>query len=149
MAQGAPDLALTQLLVETVVVVGFVIGLGRLSTNFPQVGYVWRSVRMVVSVGLGGAVAIGLAAAASSPSGTAPVAEFVERAADTGGGNNVVNVILTDIRALDTFARSSWWLPSQSASSRSPAPAEQMTPIPATPMRTGSTPTGHAPTPPR
>ena len=102
-AQGAPDLALTQLLVETVVVVGFVIGLGRLSTNFPQVGYVWRSVRMVVSVGLGGAVAIGLAAAASNPSGTAPVAEFVEQAADTGGGNNVVNVILTDIRALDTF----------------------------------------------
>ncbi|MGB3736324.1 MAG: hydrogen gas-evolving membrane-bound hydrogenase subunit E [Ilumatobacter sp.] len=102
-AQGAPDLALTQLLVETVVVVGFVIGLGHLSTNFPQVGYVWRTVRTVVAIGLGGAVSIGLAAAASRPSGTAPVAEFVDQAADTGGGNNVVNVILTDIRALDTF----------------------------------------------
>jgi multicomponent Na+:H+ antiporter subunit A len=48
-------------------------------------------------------VSIGLAAAASRPSGTAPVADFVEQAAETGGGNNVVNVILTDMRALDTF----------------------------------------------
>jgi multicomponent Na+:H+ antiporter subunit A len=102
-AQGAPDLALTQLLVETVVVVAFVIGLGRLSPNFPQVSYVWRTVRTVVAIGLGAAVSIGLAAAASRPSGTAPVADFVEQAAETGGGNNVVNVILTDMRALDTF----------------------------------------------
>lgn len=102
-AQGAPDLALTQLLVETVVVVGFVIGLGHLSTNFPQVGYVWRTVRTVVALGLGAAVTIGLTATASRPSGSAPVAEFVDQAAEIGGGNNVVNVILTDIRALDTF----------------------------------------------
>ncbi len=102
-AQGAPDLALTQLLVETVVVVAFVIGLGRLSPYFPQVGSVWRTVRMVVAVGFGGAVSVGLAAAASRPTGTAPVPDLVEQAVETGGGNNVVNVILTDIRALDTF----------------------------------------------
>lgn len=102
-AQGSPDLALTQLLVETVVVVGFVIGLGHLSRDFPPVGQLWRSVRIVVSVAMGVAVSAGLAAAASRPSGTAPVDEFVAQAADTGGGNNVVNVILTDMRALDTF----------------------------------------------
>ncbi len=102
-AQGAPDLALTQLLVETVVVVAFVIGLGRLSANFPPVGYVWRTLRMVVATGLGAAVSIGLAGAASKPSGSAPVSDFVDEAAATGGGNNVVNVILTDVRALDTF----------------------------------------------
>lgn len=102
-AQGAPDLALTQLLVETVVVVAFVIGLGRLSTNFPQVGQVWRTTRMIVATALGGAVTIGLAAAASRSTGSAPVADFVDEAAETGGGNNVVNVILTDMRALDTF----------------------------------------------
>jgi multicomponent Na+:H+ antiporter subunit A len=100
---GAPDLALTQLLVETVVVVGFVIGLGHLSREFPPVGQLWRTVRIVVSVGVGAAVSIGLAASASSPTGVPPLAELTERAADIGGGNNVVNVILTDIRALDTF----------------------------------------------
>ena len=100
---GAPDLALTQLLVETVVVVGFVIGLGHLSREFPPVGHAWRNVRIMVSIGVGAAVSIGLAASASSPTGIPPLAELTDQAADIGGGNNVVNVILTDIRALDTF----------------------------------------------
>ena len=101
--QGAPDLALTQLLVETVVVVGFVIGLGHLSREFPPVGQLWRTVRIIVSVGVGVAVSVGLAASASAPTGVPPLAELTERAADIGGGNNIVNVILTDVRALDTF----------------------------------------------
>ena len=101
--QGAPDLALTQLLVETVVVVGFVIGLGRLARRFPETGQVWRSVRVGVSVLLGTVVALGLAAAASNPTGAPPLDELAEQATDEGGGNNVVNVILTDIRALDTL----------------------------------------------
>ena len=101
--QGAPDLALTQLLVETVVVVGFVIGLGRLARRFPETGQVWWSVRVGVSVLLGTVVALGLAAAASNPTGAPPLDELAEQATDEGGGNNVVNVILTDIRALDTL----------------------------------------------
>jgi multicomponent Na+:H+ antiporter subunit A len=101
--QGAPDLALTQLLVETVVVVGFVVGLGHLSREFPPVGQLWRTVRVVVAVGVGVAVSLGLAASASAPTGVPPLAELTERAADIGGGNNIVNVILTDVRALDTF----------------------------------------------
>ena len=100
---GAPDLALTQLLVETVVVVGFVIGLGHLSRDFPPVGQIWRTVRIVASLGIGAAVSIGLAASASSPTGVPPLSELTDQAADIGGGNNVVNVILTDVRALDTF----------------------------------------------
>ncbi|MGA9277086.1 hydrogen gas-evolving membrane-bound hydrogenase subunit E, partial [Ilumatobacter sp.] len=100
---GAPDLALTQLLVETVVVVGFVIGLGHLSREFPPVGQVWRTVRIVVSAGIGAAVSIGLAASAADPSGVPPLDELTERALEIGGGNNIVNVILTDVRGLDTF----------------------------------------------
>ena len=116
-AQGAPDLALTQLLVETVVVVGFVIGLGYLNRDFPPVGQLWRTVRMVVSVAIGAGVSIGLAAAAAGragPSatdraveavdpGSGRVDELIAQAAEVGGGNNAVNVILTDLRALDTF----------------------------------------------
>ncbi|BAN04116.1 hydrogen gas-evolving membrane-bound hydrogenase subunit E [Ilumatobacter coccineus] len=101
--EGAPDLALTQLLVETVVVVGFVVGLGRLRTEFPAVSGPWRSTRIAVSVLIGAAVSVGLAASASRPSGEPPLAELSDEAVSTGKGNNVVNVILTDMRALDTL----------------------------------------------
>ena len=100
---GAPDLALTQLLIETIVVVGFVTGLGHLNREFPKVVNTWRSVRLVVS-GLGGcAVVVALISATASPSGTAPLEVLAEQAVETGGGNNVVNVVLTDMRALDTL----------------------------------------------
>ena len=100
---GAPDLALTQLLVETVVVVGFVLGLGHLSRRFPRAHSSWRSVRMVIAVGGGLAVTGALAAAGVAPTGQAPIETLTAQAVDEGGGRNVVNVILTDIRALDTL----------------------------------------------
>ncbi len=100
---GAPDLAMTQLLVETVVVVGFVVGLGHLARRFPPVGAIWRGIRIAVAGLVGLAVSIGLAASASSPSGEPPLESLAERAIDEGGGDNVVNVVLTDIRALDTL----------------------------------------------
>jgi multicomponent Na+:H+ antiporter subunit A len=100
---GAPDLALTQLLVETVIVVGFVLGLGHLSREFPAFGGATRSVRVAVSALVAIGVTVGLAASASVPSGAPPIEELASEAAGTGGGNNVVNVILTDIRAMDTL----------------------------------------------
>ena len=102
-AHGAPDLALTQLLVETIVVVGFVMGLGHLTRRFPVAGVAWRSVRLAVAGLVGSAVTVALLASASSPVGTPPVERLIEEGADEGGGNNTVNVILTDIRALDTL----------------------------------------------
>ncbi|MFT5201154.1 MAG: multicomponent Na+:H+ antiporter subunit A [Candidatus Aldehydirespiratoraceae bacterium] len=100
---GAPDLALTQLLVETVVVVGFVIGLGQLGRRFPRTDVTWRTVRGLVAVAGGIAVTTALAVAGSDPSGRAPVERLTEAAVAEGGGSNVVNVVLTDIRALDTL----------------------------------------------
>ena len=50
---GAADLALTQLLVEAAIVVGFVLAFGHLSRSFPKVGLRWRAVRITVA-GLGG-----------------------------------------------------------------------------------------------
>ncbi|HSL75225.1 MAG TPA: hydrogen gas-evolving membrane-bound hydrogenase subunit E [Ilumatobacteraceae bacterium] len=102
-ALGAPDLVLTQLLVETVIVVGFVLGLGRLGTRFPRATRLWLTGRIAISVIIGGAVAVALAAGASSPTGEPPILELAVASVDEGGGNNVVNVILTDIRALDTL----------------------------------------------
>ncbi len=100
--QGAPDLVLTQLLVETVVVVGFVVGLGHLARSFPPVGQIWKTARIVVSIMVGLGVAGALAASAARPVGSPPTAELTQAAVDDGGGNNIVNVILTDVRALDT-----------------------------------------------
>ena len=100
---GAPDLALTQLLVETVVVVGFVIGLGQLRRSFPKTNSSWRITRIVVAVAGGLATTVALAASGSAPVGRAPVEALTRAAVKEGGGNNVVNVVLTDIRALDTL----------------------------------------------
>ena len=100
---GAADLALTQLLVEAAIVVGFVLAFGHLSRSFPRVGLRWRAVRMTVA-GLGGAaVVVGLAAASRSPVAEPPLSEMATASVDEGGGSNIVNVILTDIRALDTL----------------------------------------------
>ena len=100
---GAPDLVLTQLLVETVVVVGFVVGLGRLATKFPTPTRLWLVGRLMIAGAMGTAVAVALAGSASNPVGDAPVRELAVTAQADGGGKNVVNVILTDTRALDTF----------------------------------------------
>ena len=102
-ARGAPDLVLTQLLVETVIVVGFVVGLGRLATKFPTPTRLWLAGRVFIAGAMGTAVAVALAGSVSNQVGEAPVGGLIDTAQDDGGGNNIVNVILTDTRALDTF----------------------------------------------
>jgi len=100
---GAPDLALTQLLIETIIVVGFVVGLGHLTRQFPHIADTWRNIRIAVSVVGGTAVALALASAGTSPTGAPPIDKLATETVTTGGGNNIVNVILTDTRALDTL----------------------------------------------
>ena len=100
---GAPDLALTQLLVETVIVVGFVLGLGHLARRFPRSNGTWRGVRLSLAVAGGLAVPVALAAAGSAPAGQVPIGPLTEGAVSDGGGKNLVNVVLTDLRALDTL----------------------------------------------
>ena len=101
--QGAPDLVLTQLLVETVVVVGFVVGLGHLTRRFPRSGVQWRAVRLTVATLVAVGVVVGLVAASSGPTGQPPLQALADESVEIGGGNNIVNVILTDMRALDTL----------------------------------------------
>ncbi len=100
---GAPDLALTQVLVETVILVVFVLVLRRLPPYFsvrPLAGSRW--VRLVLGVAVGLVVG-GLALVAGSAPVDDPVAmRFPEQALDWGHGHNVVNVTLVDIRAWDT-----------------------------------------------
>jgi multicomponent Na+:H+ antiporter subunit A len=101
--QGAPDLALTQLLIETLALVMFVLVLRHLPERFDAAP--WRAAavpRVVIALGVG--VFVGLFALVAASARTAPPVsiEQVERAYPEAGGRNVVNVILTDFRALDT-----------------------------------------------
>ena len=102
--QGAPDLALTQMLVETLSLAVFVLGLRRLPDDFGL--HPWRfgqGLRVAISLAVGTFVGAFALMASSTDRGGTAAAEFLERAEPVGGGKNVVNVILTDFRALDTF----------------------------------------------
>jgi multicomponent Na+:H+ antiporter subunit A len=101
---GAPDLALTQVLVETVSLVVFVLVVRRLPQRFsdtpPGIG---RWVRATLGV-LVGAVMTGLALTATAVRHAVPVSvDFPRAAVELGGGRNIVNVTLVDIRAWDTM----------------------------------------------
>ncbi|MEV4200377.1 Na+/H+ antiporter subunit A [Micromonospora globbae] len=101
---GAPDLALTQFLVETATIAVFVLVLRRLPARFsarPLRRSRW--LRRAVAVGAGLAAAgLALVAGAARQSTSISTA-FADLAVSEGHGRNVVNVTLVDIRAWDTM----------------------------------------------
>ncbi|MFM7064279.1 MAG: hydrogen gas-evolving membrane-bound hydrogenase subunit E [Actinomycetes bacterium] len=102
--QGAPDLAVTQFLVETVTVAVYVLVLARLPQRF-SAAPAWAplGVRVALSAAVGLSVA-GFALYASTAREAPTVAEeYLERSVPEGGGRNVVNVILVDFRGFDTL----------------------------------------------
>ncbi|MGI8940018.1 MAG: Na+/H+ antiporter subunit A [Iamia sp.] len=102
--QGAPDLALTQLLVETITLVVFLLVLRHLPEGYsapPE--WAPKALRVGIAVAVGLAVT-GFALAAGTARTERPVAEeIIERTEPEGGGQNVVNVILVDFRGIDTL----------------------------------------------
>ncbi|MGY1760078.1 Na+/H+ antiporter subunit A [Geodermatophilus sp. SYSU D00779] len=102
--QGAPDLALTQFLVETLTLVAFVLVLRKLPKDISERHRPReRAVRGVIAVAVGAFMAAVGAVALSARTAT-PVSEaWPGPAYDFGGGKNVVNVTLVDIRAWDTL----------------------------------------------
>ncbi|MFI2753781.1 Na+/H+ antiporter subunit A [Cellulomonas sp. P22] len=101
---GAPDLALTQVLTETITLVVFVLVLRRLPPYFSDRPFApSRWVRLGVGLAVGLTVA-GLAVVVPGARMHVPVsAHFAEEAVEFGGGKNIVNVTLVDIRAWDTM----------------------------------------------
>ncbi|MGE4324023.1 MAG: monovalent cation/H+ antiporter subunit A [Sphingobium sp.] len=109
---SAPDLGLTQLLVETVTLVLLLLGLRWLPVRRPDFwpeGSKPVSVRLrrggdflLAAIGGGGVAAIAYAIMTRPP--TEGISRFfMENAYPGGGGTNVVNVILVDFRAFDTL----------------------------------------------
>lgn len=101
---GAPDLALTQFLVETLTLVIFVLVLRTLpaetdSANIKR----YRLPRAVLALAVGATVTTLAVFAMAARTGT-PIAELLPDAAYfRGHGANTVNVLLVDIRAWDTL----------------------------------------------
>ncbi|WP_063066051.1 Na+/H+ antiporter subunit A [Nocardia violaceofusca] len=101
---GAPDLALTQFLVETLTLVIFVLVLRKFSAEIePSRTAAFKVRRAILSVAVGAAV-VTVAAFATAARSTEPIWHRIPSAAYSfGGGKNAVNVLLVDIRAWDTL----------------------------------------------
>ncbi|MCD5420782.1 Na+/H+ antiporter subunit A [Rhodococcus pyridinivorans] len=102
--QGAPDLALTQFLVETVTLVMFVLVLRKLPAETDPAAVMGsKFARAMLGIAVGAVVA-GIGAYAVAARTTDPISLLLPDAAYYGGdGKNIVNVLLVDIRAWDTL----------------------------------------------
>jgi len=102
--QGAPDLALTQVLVELVTLVAVVLVLRRLPARLGEKhGSTHRLLRAALGVAVGVTMA-GVALVATGARVATPVSEaWPELAVEEGHGYNVVNVAIVDIRGWDTM----------------------------------------------
>ncbi|WP_144830826.1 Na+/H+ antiporter subunit A [Microbacterium sp. BH-3-3-3] len=101
---GAPDLALTQILVETVTLVVFALVLRRLPARMgEQNASVAPLARAVLGAGVGLTMAL-VAIVATGARQDAPISlEWPPLAYAIGHGRNVVNVALVDLRGWDTM----------------------------------------------
>lgn len=102
--QGAPDLAITQILVELVTLIAFVLVLRRLPAKLgDRHGSHHRGLRAVIAIAAG-AVMVLIALVAAGARSTDPISlAWPELALVEGHGRNVVNVALVDIRGWDTM----------------------------------------------
>jgi len=100
---GAPDVAITQLLVETLVVVLVAVALLRLPLLDPTGKRDWRPMDALLAGAVGVTVTVVLAAVLNTPLDRR-LTDFFENASwNEAFGRNIVNVVLVDFRALDTF----------------------------------------------
>ena len=100
---SAPDLALTQLLVEIVTLALMLLALNYLpkeSVAGPSPVRRWRDITIAALAGLGTA---GLAWSMMTRPSSTMAGEILARSLPEGHGHNVVNVILVDFRGFDTF----------------------------------------------
>jgi multicomponent K+:H+ antiporter subunit A len=107
---SAPDLALTQIVVEVVTTTLFLLGLRWLPMRLEQIrervttrDIARRARDLLLAVGAGSGLAALSYAMLTRPAPHSISPFFLRRALPEGGGTNVVNVMLVDFRALDTL----------------------------------------------
>lgn len=100
---GAPDVAITQLLVETLVVVLFAVAALRLPSLAAEGPRKLRPFDAVFSVAIGVLVTLVMISVTAGPLDRRITTYFEGASWPDAFGRNIVNVILVDFRALDTF----------------------------------------------
>ncbi len=103
LALGAPDVGLTQLLVESLTVIVIMLVLQKLPLTFgrPNRSRQLRTGVLAVFVGLSAGLATLFLNAGRDRSDVAQY--YIDEATPVTGGTNIVNVILVEFRALDTL----------------------------------------------
>jgi len=100
---GAPDLAMTQFLIESLTVILFVLAFYHLP-QFTHLSSRSSRVRDIVIASLTGGLMTALVLSATGVLFYQSISDFfVENALPLGHGRNIVNVILVDFRAFDTM----------------------------------------------
>jgi multicomponent K+:H+ antiporter subunit A len=100
---SAPDLALTQLLVEVATIALMMVVLHWLPQSSPVEPSAWRKWRDAAIAAAAGLGMAGVAYAILTRPFTSISPFYLEHALSSGGGTNVVNVILVDFRGFDTL----------------------------------------------
>ncbi len=99
---SAPDLALTQILIEMASLLLLLLALGHLPTDAPAEPVARRLRDAGIALLAGGGVAALLYGVLTRP--TASISDyFLSQAYPLGGGRNAVNVIIVDFRGFDTL----------------------------------------------
>jgi multicomponent Na+:H+ antiporter subunit A len=100
---GAPDLAMTQILVETLTVILFVLVFYHLP-RFSRISSLATRVRDgIIALTTGGLITLLVLAVTAEPTDTTIAQYFAEQSQPLAHGRNVVNVILVDFRGFDTL----------------------------------------------
>ena len=102
-ALGAIDVGVTQLLVELLTVVALVLILRRLPAVFHPVTRTRQALTAVLAIGVGALATLVTLVFTGGRDISAVGQYFLDEAYQDTGGTNVVNTILVDYRALDTF----------------------------------------------
>lgn len=100
---GAPDVATTQLMVEVLAAVMFGIAALRLPRIVEKRSFPKRLFHACIACVIGGTFSLTLLAISANPLDRHITAFFEQNAYALAHGLNIVNVILVDFRALDTF----------------------------------------------
>jgi multicomponent Na+:H+ antiporter subunit A len=100
---GAVDVAMTQLLVETLVVVILALALTRLPTLAPAQGQRPPRGSLAIAVLIGAGLTLSMLLVLATPLDGELGDWYAARAWPAAYGRNIVNVILVDFRALDTL----------------------------------------------
>lgn len=100
---GAPDLAITQFVIETLTVILFVLVFYRLEAYTPLSSTATRFRDLVISVSAGALMTFLVLLAGESQWFPTIAQYYKENSAPLAHGHNIVNVILVDFRGIDTM----------------------------------------------